>query len=352
MAEGDLEKSEQATPRRRQEAREKGQVARSREIPAVAVMAAGAGVLYLSVPSMASGLSDIAREMFQSIGTFRLDMNNLYPFTFHMITRVAHVFLPMMLILAVVGVAANVLQFGFVFSGKALEPQFSRISPLKGIKKIFSMHSVGELVKSIFKVAVVGFVAYLLIRQEFQHFPSLMEMTLPQILTFLSGLVFKLFLWTMAVLAFLAAIDFAFQKWEHEKSLRMTKEEIREEWKRTEGDPVIKARIRSLQREMARKRMMAAVPKADVVIANPIHLAVALSYVHGKMRAPKVVAKGAGFIAEKIKAVAREHGVVIVEDKPLARILYKTLDIGQEVPAQLYKAVAEVLAYVYRLKRR
>ncbi|MBI4715206.1 MAG: flagellar biosynthesis protein FlhB [Nitrospirae bacterium] len=352
MAEGDFEKTEQATPRRRQEAREKGQVARSREIPSVAVLAAGTGALYVLLPSLAGGISDLTREVFLAGETLRLDADTLYPFLLQIVTRTAVMILPLMGIVAAAGAAANVFQFGILFSGQALKPQASRISPIKGFKRIFSLHSLVELVKSLLKIAVVGGVAYFLIRGEIGLLPSLVDMGVFQIVEYLTHLIFKLLLWTIVVLLFLAGLDFAFQKWEHERSLRMSKEEIREEHKRTEGDPMIKARIRALQREMARKRMMAAVPKADVVVTNPTHLAVALAYVHGKMRAPKVVAKGAGVLAAKIKAVAREHGVAVVEDKPLARILYKTVEIGQEIPAQLYKAVAEVLAYVYRLRKR
>jgi flagellar biosynthetic protein FlhB len=352
MAEQDLEKSEQATPRRKQEAREKGQVARSREIPSVAVMAAGAGALYFFLPMISVELLRITREMFLGSQTLRLDQDNLYPFVVEVVTRLASWLLPLMGILALTGIAANVLQFGFLWSGEALSPKFSRINPLEGMKRILSLHTVAELIKSLLKIAVVGGVAYMLIQRELGHFPSLGDMAITQLLSYLLMLALKLFLWTGVALACMALLDFAFQKWEYEKSIRMTKEEVREELKRSEGDPITKARIRSLQREMARKRMMSSVPKADVVIANPVHLAVALSYVHGKMKAPTVVAKGAGFVAAKIKEVAKEHGITVVEDKPLARILYKTVDIGQEIPAKLYKVVAEVLAYVYRLRKQ
>ncbi|MBI5198381.1 MAG: flagellar biosynthesis protein FlhB [Nitrospirae bacterium] len=352
MADGDFEKTEQATPRKRQEARERGQVARSREIPAVAVMAAAAGVLYFSLPAMASGVSDLTREIFLNMGTLRLDKDNLNPFVSRIVMKTAVLLLPVMTAVMVMAAASNIAQFGFLISGKAIEPKFSRINPWSGIKRIFSLHTLGELIKSVLKIVVVGTVAYWLIRQEFHRFPSLEVMAFPQILDYIVRLVFKLFLWTLAALFLLSGLDYAFQRWEHEKSLRMTREEIREEYKRTEGDPAIKARIRSLQREMAKKRMMAAVPKADVVVTNPVHLAVAVSYVHGKMNAPKVVAKGAGFVAEKIKETAKRSGVAIVENKPLARMLYKTVGIGEEIPAKLYKAVAEVLAYVYRLRKR
>jgi flagellar biosynthetic protein FlhB len=199
---------------------------------------------------------------------------------------------------------------------------------------------------------IVGYTTYLLIRKEFYNFPLLVDADINYILSYTGRLTLRLIIWTGAVLTVLAGIDFGFQKWQHVKSLRMTRQEVKEEFKDQEGDPIIKARIRSLQREMAKKRMMAEVPKADVVITNPTHLAVALSYKHEKMSAPRVIAKGAGIIAEKIKEIAAEHGIAIVEDKPVAQSLYRLVEVGEDIPANLYRAVAEILAYVYKLKRK
>jgi flagellar biosynthetic protein FlhB len=208
-----------------------------------------------------------------------------------------------------------------------------------------------ELVKGILKVCIIGFVAYVVISKEIGNLITLADQTIWGMFSYLGGVCFKILLATTVVLVFLAALDYAYQRWEYEKSLRMTKQEIKDEYKNTEGDPMIKARIRRIQRDMARKRMMAEVPKADVIITNPTHLAIAIQYDPASMQAPVVVAKGADFIAEKIRQIAEENDVPLVENKPLAQVLYKIVKVNQLVPEDLYKAVAEVLAFVYEQKK-
>lgn len=352
MAEQDMEKTEQATPKREQEAREQGQVARSQEVTSVAVLLMGTLVLYYIFPRIYSNFLEMTASILSSSGTMEFTNENIYSLGLNIIKRVFYILSPFLFLIVAAGVASNILQVGFTFSTKSLELKLDRLNPLEGVKRILSINSLMELAKSGVKTIVLGYTAYLLIKREFYNFPGLIETDVSYILSYTGRLVLRLLTWTGAVLVILAAIDFSFKKWQHTKSLKMTKEELKEEFKQSEGDPNIKSRIRALQLQMGRKRMMASVPKADVVITNPVHLAIAISYKREDMGAPRVVAKGAGIIAEKIKEVARAHGVVVVENKPLARNLYRVVDIGGEIPSNLYKAVAEILAYVYRLKRK
>ncbi len=351
MADQDMEKTEQATPKRRQEIRDKGQVAKSPEVSSLAVLMAGTAAMYYLMPGVYSNLLDITANVLRSSGTIELTSDNFYPLWLDILKKVFFTLLPFLLSVALAGIVSNVLQIGFVFSPKALELKYDRINPVEGIKRLMSLRSIMELLKSLIKIAIVGYTSYILIKSEFHNFPLLIDSDVNYIFTYMGHLTLKLVIWTGIVICILAAIDLGYQKWQFAKNLRMTREEVKEEYKQQEGDPLIKSRIRSMQKEMARKRMMADVPKADVVITNPTHLAVALAYKHGDMSAPKVVAKGAGIIAEKIKEIARDHGVTVVENKPLARTLFKIVKIGDEIPANLYKAVAEILAYVYKLKK-
>lgn len=352
MADQEFEKTEQATPKRQQEAREKGQVARSQEIPSIAVLLMGTVMLYLLFPRIYSNFLDLTSGILATSGSMQITVDNIYPFGISIIKRVFLTISPFLFMVAITGAASNILQFGFIFSPQSLGFNLSRINPSEGIKRIISLSSLVDLVKAIVKVIIVGYAAYLLIRREFYTFPALVDTDVNYILSYIGRLTLRLITWTGSVLVILAAIDFGFQKWRHKKSLQMTRQEVKEEFRQAEGDPLIKSRVRSLQREMAKRRMMADVPKADVVITNPVHLAVAISYRSREMGAPWVVAKGAGIIAEKIKEIARISGVVIVEDKPLAQTLYRVVKIGEEIPSNLYRAIAEILAYVYRLKRK
>lgn len=352
MADQDLEKTEQATPKRKQEAREKGNVARSHEIPSVAILLMGTVILYFIFPRVYSNFIELTSSLFSISGSMEITEDTVYPFMTEIIKRMFFVISPFLFMVVIAAAASNILQFGFIFSTRILEIDLSRINPLGGIKRLASLRSLVEIGKAILKIAVVGFAASLLIRKEFDHFIILADSDVSHILSYTGRLTLKLVAWTGSVLVVLAAVDFGFKKWEHAKSLKMTPQEVKEEFRQAEGNPLIKSRIRSLQREMARKRMMSDVPKADVVITNPVHLAVAILYKNGETKAPKVVAKGAGVIAEKIKEIARENGVVIIENKPLAQTLYRVVKIGEEIPSNLYKAVAEILAYVYRLKRK
>ena len=348
---GFQEKTEKATPKRRKEAREKGQVAKSVEVTSVFVLCGAVAAFFFSGPWMFSQIKLFMHDIFIHLGDYEFgDFKSSQDFLVFVFQNGVLILFPLFLTIAVVGIAGNVIQTGFVYSTKALTPNFSKLSPAKGFKKMFSARSLVELVKSVFKIAIVGVVAYLTIRKEIDKIPFLIDSDVFEILAFLGKSSLKICFVTSLVLIFMAALDFGFQKFQHEKELKMTRQEVKEESKQTEGDPKVKQRIRSVQMEMMRRRMINHVPEATVVITNPTRLAVAIKFEFGKMHAPQVVAKGAGVIAAQIRKKAREHDIPLVENKPLAQIMFKTVEVGGYIPAELYQAVAEILAYIYRLK--
>ena len=347
------ERTEKATLKRRQDSRRKGRVAQSREIPSVMILITSLGVFFFTGSKIFQMLTAFTGGMFQQISTSHLsDVATTASFLTGILLFFAKLTLPLMLAILTIGVCAHIAQFGILFTTESLTPRLSRLSPISGVKRLISLRSLVELAKSVLKILAVGLTAFFLIRGELNAMPELILCSVVDILAFTGWVAFKICLGACVTLIVLAALDYAYQRWEYEKSLRMTKQEVKDEYKQTEGDPKVKARIRSIQLETARRRMMEAVPEADVVITNPTHLAVALRFDAHKMSAPCVVAKGAGHVAERIKQIAREHHVPIVENKPLARTLFKTVDINDMIPVELYKAVAQILAYVYRLKGR
>ncbi len=354
MADNDQgqEKTEQASGKRREEAREKGQVAKSREIPSVAVLIACLIYFYFNTNGLMKKIMAIMASLFSSAGRTALTVDSVQPLFVSLLFQVSALLLPLLVVIVAVAVLANVVQVGFLFSSTAIQPELSKIDPFKGMGRLFSLRSVVELVKSILKMGIVGVVAYIVIKNEVANFMPLADQGVWGIMSYMGRISFKILLTTCWVLILLAILDYLYQRWEHEKSLRMTRQEIKDEYKNTDGNPIIKARIRRLQRDMARKRMMAAVPKADVVITNPTHLAIALKYDQEKTIAPYVVAKGAGVIAEKIREIARSSHVPVVENKPLAQVLYKIVKVDGLIPENLYRSVAEVLAYVYSLRQK
>jgi flagellar biosynthetic protein FlhB len=249
------------------------------------------------------------------------------------------------------GVVSNLIQTrGLKISGHPLIPKFNKLNPIKGFSRIFSKNSVMELFKSLFKISVVTLISYFTIQGRWDEIPLLMGFAVGKTLEFMGSVAIEIMFKVLLFMIFLALVDYAFQRFTYLENLKMTKEEVKDERKETEGNPQIKQRIRTVQAEMAKRRMMSSVPEADVVVTNPTHLAIAIKYDREKYSAPTVVAKGAGPIAQKIRDVARDNQVPIVENKPLARVLHKSVEIGQQIPDSLYKAVAEILAYVYRLK--
>lgn len=346
------EKTEQATDKRREESRAKGQVAKSREIPSVAVLFACLIYFHFNAAGLLQKIMAMMSASFRSAAQVVITMDSAPSLLTGYIFKVFFMLMPLLALICVVALAANILQVGMLFSASALEPKLSKLNPLSGLKNLLSLKSAVELIKNIIKMSIVGFVSYQVIGDEIKNCLTLAERSVWGILIYMGKISFKILVTTCWVLVLLALLDYLYQRWEHEKGLRMSRQEIKDEFKNTDGNPTIKARIRRLQREMARKRMMAAVPTADVIITNPTHLAVALKYEQGKQSAPCVVAKGADLVAEKIRAVARASNVPIVEDKPLAQVLYKMVKVEDSIPENLYRSVAEVLAYVYRLRQK
>jgi len=256
---------------------------------------------------------------------------------------------PVMGFALVLGLMGQLLQVGFNITAEPLKPQLSRMNPVEGAKRIFSKRALMELGKACLKIGIVTYVAYVALRNDIGKLPSLLWMEPVQAIAYASKLVGKMGLWIGACLLIVAAIDYLYQRWEYEDSIKMSIQDIKDELKQTEGDPQIRSVIRARQRQLARSRMMQAVPTADVVITNPTHVAVALKYDAKSMAAPIVVAKGAELLAARIREIASENDIPIVENPPLARTLYEAAQVGREIPADLYQAVAEVLAYVYRL---
>ncbi len=347
------ERTEQATGKRRADARKKGRVAKSREIPSAMVMLAGLSILFVLSSYIFRQLAGVMTDLLRKPpAALSLTPSEIRDMSGEMLWSVFLILGPVLVVIVAIAVLSNFVQVGPLFSMETIRPQFGRLNPLKGFSRMFSRHAAVELIKSLGKLFVIGYVAYSTIQNEILDILELTDQDTGRILYYISSIAFRIALKTFLVILVLAGLDYAFQRWDYEKSLRMTKREVQDEFKQTEGDPLIKSRIRSIQREMARRRMMAEVPKADVIITNPTHLAVALVYKSSEMSAPRVVAKGAGLIAAKIKELAREHRVPMVENKPLAQILYKTVDLGQMIPTTLYHMVADILALVYRLKQK
>lgn len=344
------ERTEAATGKRRQEARARGQVARSQELNSALLLLSGTLVFYLLGNLLFDGLLQFMRlHLGRRVGgelTLLQAHQAMIDASFRMATMLA----PFMGVLVVVAYAANVAQVGFLTNSSALSLKWERLNPTAGFRRLFAPgRMLGETVKSPLKFAVVGWIVYRTLSSRLSEIPLLIDMAPIRVLSWFGEICFQLALRVSLVFLAMAAADYVWQRWQFERSIRMTREEIKEEAKQSEGDPVVKGRIKSLQRQAAMHRMMADVPKADVVVVNPIHFAVALRYDSASMEAPIVVAKGARLVAERIVAIAKSHGIPIMEDPPLARALYKGVSIGRQIPMHLYKAVAEILAYVYRM---
>ncbi|NJD68889.1 MAG: flagellar biosynthesis protein FlhB [Candidatus Methylomirabilota bacterium] len=344
------ERTEAATGKRRQEARARGQVARSQEINSALLLLSGTLIFYLLSDTLVANLVEFMRHHLGRDLGGELTVPRVHQAMRSTSLLMAAMLAPFMGALVVVACAANVAQVGFMANSTALSLKWERLNPTAGFGRLFGPgRMLAELVKSSLKFLLVGFIVYRTLNGHLSEIPLLLDMTPMQTLTWLGRICFQLALRVSLVFLALAAMDYGWQRWQFEKSIRMTREEVKEEAKQTEGDPVIKGRIKSLQRQAAMQRMMADVPKADVVVVNPIHFAVAMRYDATSMEAPTVVAKGARLVAERIVETARAHGVPIVEDPPLARALHKYVAIGRQIPIHLYKAVAEILAYVYRM---
>lgn len=348
----DQERTERPTGKRRREAREKGRVAKSREVSTYLVLIGGLAVLHFAGSHMATEMALFMKTTIIQAASSRVEAVTMGPLLGRIIIVLVKVLAPLLLVVFVAAMVGNLIQVGFLFTSEPIMPKLSKLNPIQGFKRLVSLRSLTEIVKFVAKLALVGVVVYTAIRKELPFIMPLADQSIQAIGSYICTTIFKIMLRSSWVLLALAILDYAYQRWEYEKNLKMTRQEIKEEFKQTEGDPLVKSRIRKVQREWARRRMMEAVPKADVVITNPVELAIAIAYKQEAMAAPEVLAKGAATVAERIREIARSHGIPIVENKPLARALFRQVDVGRQIPAALYKAVAEVLAYVYRLKHR
>jgi len=346
------EKTEDPTSRRLQEARNKGDITKSIEVPSAAVLLVSLMTIYLTRDYMVQVLLQLTRHYLTNADTIRLLPDNVPSLVLEGSIAMAMVAGPVLVAVFLTALVANYAQVGVIFTTEKIMPDLQKIDPIAGFGRKFSMQSLAELIKSLLKIGLIGYVAYAEAFAALPEFMPLMDKEPYQIMAFAGHTAFWIFLKCALIIVILAIIDYAFQRWQFMKKMKMTKQELKEEAKMTEGDPQVKGRIRSIQMQMARQRMMSEVPKADVVITNPTRLAIALRYEAATMVAPVVVAKGAGVIAQRIREIAAEHGIPLVENKPLAQALYKTVEINGPIPEDLFQAVAEVLAYVFGTRKK
>lgn len=347
------EKTEKATPKKRQDSRKKGQVLKSQDVTAALTLLSVFLFMFAAAGFMRDRFFIFFRESFTHfISIPMLDIEQTMLIFIPIIMQMAIILLPIMAVAVVAGIGANLLQFGLLFTGETLKFDLKKIDPIKGLKRIFSIRAIVELLKSVLKISFIGTVTTVVLLSNFNGVIELAFKTPQMTLVTIAKLVGTMGIIAALTLLFIAILDFLYQKFDYEKNLRMSKQDIKDEHKNVEGDPLIKSRIRQRQREMAMRRMMEEIPQADVVITNPTHFAIALKYDEEEMDSPVVVAKGADFIAQKIKMIAKEHDVVMVENRPLARAMYDEVEIGDRIPEHFFKAVAEILAYVYRIQQK
>ena len=345
------ERSEAATPRRRQEARERGQVARSADLSAALALLAGLWLLNTYGSDLMGSLMGLQRQWLERTAHPRIDQAAVLRIFTEGVVASVLASAPILGGLLLTGLVTNLLQVGFVFTPVSLEPQWERLDPVSGLGRLFSGSALVRLVMNVLKMAAIGWVAWQTVSEHLPHLEGMMGRTVPAIFSLTGRIVFLMGVRISLVLLILGILDYAWQRFDFERGLRMTKQELKEEMKRMEGDPMVRARRLQLARQLARQRMMKKVPQADVVITNPTEIAVAIQYDPVTMASPVVVAKGARLLAQRIREIALEHGVPLVERKPLARALYKNVEVGQAVPEEYWTAVTEILSFVYQLDR-
>jgi len=348
---GSDERTEEATAQRREDFRKKGQIAQTRELASVLLVFGILVALWLSSGYLLKQLHELFTYNYSTAIQKWDDFKGIQDAMVFSASTGAAMAFPLILLCGLMGFASSVLQVGFIRKEDALKFDLEHLNPLNGVKRIVSLKAVFEGAKAIAKIVFILSVMYLVLSKEKESLPFLSFLSVQDLLDYFGTISFRLVFALVLGISFLALLDYGFQKWELEKKMMMTKQEIKEEFKNREGDPLVKARVRRVQREMAQKRMMDDVPKADVIITNPTHIAVAIKY-DATMPAPKLLAKGAELVAERIKKLAKEHSIPIIENKPLARTIFKTMKIGEVIPRDLFQAVAEVLAFVYRLKQK
>ena len=344
------ERTEAPTAKRRTDFRKKGQVAQSREVQTASMFTLLLLFWIFFAPIFWDSLRELIATIWKASGQYDITPLSLMHLTFHIGGSMGKMLAPLFLAALLIGFFATFLQIGWLFTAEPMMPDLSKLDPIKGMGRFFSKRSLLEVIKSLLKVLLIGWVAFKTVADGFEQALILGQVPVEQTILYLARTIALVMAKVAGIMIFLAAIDYGFVRWEMEEKMKMTKQEVKEEMKETEGDPHIKSKIRSIQQQMARRRMMAAVPTADVVITNPTHIAVAVRYEAGAMDAPLVVAKGQDLVAERIRELAREHDVPLVENPPVARLLHSRVEIGQMIPEDLFRAVAEILAYVYSLK--
>ncbi len=353
MAEFDgQDKTEEPTGKKLSDARDEGQVAKSTEVNSLAVFGGGLIIIYMTKGLIGERMAEFATDIFNSLEKFELNKTIIQTYMFKwglfLLTLLAPIFIGIM----VFALVSNIAQVGFAFKTKVFMPKLERFNPIAGLKKIFvPSHSLVEVAKSLVKLFVIGLFTYFIIVKLVQDTTLLIELTLEETVKFMIDAAFSLIIKIVLLYLVIAAVDFTFQKVKFKKSMMMSKQEVKEEHRQSEGDPVVKSKIKRQMMMMARKRMMKDIPTADVVVTNPTHFAIAIKYEMNTDRAPKVVAKGMDELAQRIKKIASENNVPLYEDRELARALYKSTEVGDEIPAKLFKAVAQILAYIYQMKK-
>jgi len=348
----DSQKTEEATPKRLQDARNRGQVALSREVNNFSMIFAGAMIVLILGPHIIYEIKIILTSFLSKAHDIPMDQNGLGKVIKSALKEISLVLFLPFLLLFLAGILGPFIQIGALFSTESVKPSLEKISILKGAKRLFSTTAVVEFLKAVLKLSILSAVGIMLLLPFYASVDHFIGLDIIFALHDLHAMAFRLFIGILSVLAVIAAIDYMYQRHEHMKKLKMSKHDIKEEFKQMEGDPHVKARLRELRAEKARQRMMASVPDADVVITNPTHFANALKYDPDNMNAPVMVAKGTDKVAERIKDLAKEHNIPIVENPPLARALYDTMEIDDMIPEEHYKAVAEVISYIFRLKNK
>ena len=346
------QKTEEPTSRKLSQAREKGQVAQSQEVKHFFVFMGALLLVGIFAPIISRRMVDGLGSYFSTVHIIDTDGGSLQQMMAEGIGSITLLMMLPLIVFIVLAIAASVVQFGFLFSTESMTPNLEKLNPIAGVKRLISLKSVTELLKGIVKIGAVAAVTYLVIRPEFGGLDSLPGTHAGEMMTYIWKLTLRILIAVTALMAVVALADFAYQKHEFLKQQRMTKQEVKDEFKQMEGDPKVKGRIRQIRTQRARKRMMAAVPKADVVVTNPTHFAVALEYKPESMAAPRLIAKGMDHMALKIRETAVDHGVAIVENPPLARTLYRNVEVDEEIPPEHYKAVAEVISYVFKMQHR
>ncbi len=346
----DEEKTEQATPKKRKEAREEGRVAKSIELNTAFLLLTSVIFFYFNTNSLYKKLSNTFVYFINLSSHFEINTAT-FPILVKDITYIMFSILgPFLIIILAASLLINIAQIGFMVTPKAIEFKLDKLNPVNGIKNMFSVRSFGESIKSALKASVMWYILYIFIKHNVSSWLNLTDVSVLVIAEQILKGIFSITVYIMIFIVLIAIIDYLFQRYNFEKSIRMSIKEIKDEFKQMEGDPLIKSRIKRMQMELSRRRMMEDVKKADVIITNPTHYAVAIKYDESKMNAPEVTAKGTNKIAEKIKEIAKEADIVIVENPPIARLLYKKSKIGETIPEDMYNAIAEILAYVYKLK--